>query len=436
MHRFGLLARAMVWMATTPSCANQAFNITNGDLIRWEHTWPKIAQYFGMEMGPRRNISLVQFMADKGPVWDGSWPGMACGRSLQGDRYLGLRRFRLHARVRRHLEHHQGAPLRVSRVRRYRGDVPAAVERDARRSDHSWMKIMDTTAAVADGQATAAETATYDAIIIGAGISGIHQLYRLRELGMKVRVFEAGTNVGGTWYWNRYPGARFDSESWSLRLFLLGGAAEGMGLEGAFLAPAGQPRIPEPGRRQVRSAPGHAVSLARDRRALERRGEPVDRYAGKRERRPARASCSPRSASCRRPRCRAFRAWRASAAPPITRGAGRTRPVDFTGKRVGVIGTGATAIQAIPRSPNRRGSSPSSSADRTGPRRCTIRGSAKRKWRRSRVRYTEIYAHCAGTPGWFIHQPDPRKALDVPPEEREAFWGKALCRAGLRHLDG
>jgi nucleoside-diphosphate-sugar epimerase len=66
----GLLARAMVWMATTPNCANQAFNITNGDLIRWEHSWPKIARYFGMEMGPRRNISLVKFMADKRPVWD------------------------------------------------------------------------------------------------------------------------------------------------------------------------------------------------------------------------------------------------------------------------------------------------------------------------------------------------------------------------------
>ncbi|MFN7593991.1 MAG: NAD(P)-binding protein, partial [bacterium] len=54
-----------------------------------------------------------------------------------------------------------------------------------------------------------------DAIIIGAGISGMYQLIRLRELGMKLRVFEAGTDVGGTWYWNRYPGARFDSESWS-----------------------------------------------------------------------------------------------------------------------------------------------------------------------------------------------------------------------------
>ena len=55
----------------------------------------------------------------------------------------------------------------------------------------------------------------YDAIVIGAGISGMYMLYRLRELGMTARVFEAGTNVGGTWYWNRYPGARFDSESWT-----------------------------------------------------------------------------------------------------------------------------------------------------------------------------------------------------------------------------
>src|ERR1700746_281587 len=43
----------------------------------------------------------------------------------------------------------------------------------------------------------------------------MYQLYRARELGLKVRVFETGTEVGGTWYWNRYPGARFDSESYS-----------------------------------------------------------------------------------------------------------------------------------------------------------------------------------------------------------------------------
>ena len=57
-------------MSTSSQCASEAFNITNGDLIRWENTWPRIAQYFGMEMGPRRQIGLVNFMADKGPVWE------------------------------------------------------------------------------------------------------------------------------------------------------------------------------------------------------------------------------------------------------------------------------------------------------------------------------------------------------------------------------
>jgi cation diffusion facilitator CzcD-associated flavoprotein CzcO len=66
---------------------------------------------------------------------------------------------------------------------------------------------------LATAQQPEADTAAdFDAIVIGAGVSGLYQLYKLRELGLKVRVFEAGTGVGGTWYWNRYPGARFDSE--------------------------------------------------------------------------------------------------------------------------------------------------------------------------------------------------------------------------------
>ena len=54
-----------------------------------------------------------------------------------------------------------------------------------------------------------------DAVIVGAGISGMYQLHKLREIGLTAKVFETGTGVGGTWYWNRYPGARFDSESYS-----------------------------------------------------------------------------------------------------------------------------------------------------------------------------------------------------------------------------
>jgi len=69
----------------------------------------------------------------------------------------------------------------------------------------------------AQGKSTTGDRspAAYDAVIIGAGMAGMCQLYRLRELGLSVRVFETGGDVGGTWYWNRYPGARFDSESYS-----------------------------------------------------------------------------------------------------------------------------------------------------------------------------------------------------------------------------
>ncbi len=59
----------------------------------------------------------------------------------------------------------------------------------------------------------APDTAHYDAVVVGAGIAGLYQLYRLRELGLAVKVFDAADGVGGTWYWNCYPGARVDSMS-------------------------------------------------------------------------------------------------------------------------------------------------------------------------------------------------------------------------------
>jgi len=58
-------------------------------------------------------------------------------------------------------------------------------------------------------------SAIVDVLIVGAGIVGVYQLYRAREAGFSVKLLEAGDGVGGTWYWNRYPGARFDSESYT-----------------------------------------------------------------------------------------------------------------------------------------------------------------------------------------------------------------------------
>jgi cation diffusion facilitator CzcD-associated flavoprotein CzcO len=106
-------------------------------------------------------------------------------------------------------------------------------------------------------------------------------------------------------------------------------------------------------------------------------------------------------------------------------------PVDFTGKRVGIIGTGATAIQAIPeiakqakqltvfqRRPNWAAPLHNSKI-------------SKEEMASIKQRYDEIYAHCATTPSWFIHTADPRKTLDVPEAEREAFWEKLYAEPGF-----
>src|ERR1700686_5515294 len=63
------------------------------------------------------------------------------------------------------------------------------------------------------GKAPATAVDAYDVVVVGAGFAGMYMLHRLRALGLSVRVYEQGGDVGGTWYWNRYPGARCDVES-------------------------------------------------------------------------------------------------------------------------------------------------------------------------------------------------------------------------------
>ncbi len=66
---------------------------------------------------------------------------------------------------------------------------------------------------MSDQQSELEQVAMFDAVIVGAGFAGMYMLHRLRGMGLSVRLFEAGGGVGGTWYWNRYPGARCDVES-------------------------------------------------------------------------------------------------------------------------------------------------------------------------------------------------------------------------------
>jgi len=65
-----ILARAAIWVSTTPSCANQGFNVVNGDMFRWKHMWPVLARWFELEPAGPQPWSLKEFLSDKQPLWD------------------------------------------------------------------------------------------------------------------------------------------------------------------------------------------------------------------------------------------------------------------------------------------------------------------------------------------------------------------------------
>lgn len=274
------------------------------------------------------------------------------------------------------------------------------------------------------------QVAEYDAIVIGAGISGIFMLYRLRELGMTARVFEAGTNVGGTWYWNRYPGARFDSESWTYGYSFSKELMREWDWKEHF--------SPQPDTLEYLNHVADKFDLCRD---MQFRGTVTAAHWD-----DAANQWTVTLESGQRAKSRfLFTAIGILSAYTLPAIPGRDSfkgpayhparwphtPVDFTGKRVGIIGTGATAIQAIPeiakqakhltvfqRRPNWAAPLHNSRI-------------SKEEMEQIKSRYDEIYAHCARTPSWFIHEADSRKTLDVPPEEREAFWEKLYAEPGF-----
>ena len=113
----------------------------------------------------------------------------------------------------------------------------------------------------AHGEKALHQKSHYEVIVIGAGVAGIYQIKRLADLGVDAPVLDAAPDLGGTWYWNRYPGARFDSESYTYGYSFSKELLERVALEGALLRPAREPPLPELRRRQVRPAQVHAVQL-------------------------------------------------------------------------------------------------------------------------------------------------------------------------------
>jgi cyclohexanone monooxygenase len=193
-----------------------------------------------------------------------------------------------------------------------------------------------------------AASTTFDAIVIGAGVGGLYALYRLRDkLGMRVRVLEAGADVGGTWYWNRYPGCRCDVESLEYS-FSFDDALqqewswpERYGNQPEILEYVGHVADRYDLRRDIQY--NTRVTSATYDRASNR--WTVGTSAGEQFSAPV---CVMATGNLSVPRVPDFKGLQSFKGGWYHTGMWPHEPVDFTALRVGVIGTGSSGVQCIP----------------------------------------------------------------------------------------
>jgi cation diffusion facilitator CzcD-associated flavoprotein CzcO len=269
-----------------------------------------------------------------------------------------------------------------------------------------------------------------DVIIIGAGISGLYQLYRLRELGYSVQVFETGSDLGGTWYWNRYPGARFDSESYTYGYSFSDELLQEWSWSEHF--------APQP---ETLRYLQHVADRFDLRRHIQFNSRVVSAHFNEAAQRwtvtldtgaehhcrflitalgPLSADTLPRIPGVESFTGQSFHTYRWP-----------HEPVSFAGKRVAVIGTGATGVQVIQTIASEVGSL---TVFQRTPNWCAPlhnRPITEEEQRQIKGNYPALFALLRTTPGCYIHNADPRSVFEVTPEEREAFWEQRYAEPGF-----
>jgi cation diffusion facilitator CzcD-associated flavoprotein CzcO len=279
-----------------------------------------------------------------------------------------------------------------------------------------------------------------DVVIVGAGILGIHQLYGIDRAGFSVQLVEAGTGVGGTWFWNRYPGARFDSESWAYAYLFSEELFAEWKWDEYF---AGQPEI----ERYLNHV--------------------VDRYS---LRRHIRLGVRVTAAVWDEPsgtwlvhtddgaavRCRFLISATGRLSVPFTpdipgrddfrgeahhTGLWPSTPVDFRGKRVAVIGTGSSGVQIIPEI---LGDVASLTVYQRTPNWCTPLNNAPLSDEEHAdmvARFDRIRDTLNTSETGFLHEPSGRRTFDDTKEERWKFYedlwtnARGFARMNSNYID-
>jgi cation diffusion facilitator CzcD-associated flavoprotein CzcO len=275
-----------------------------------------------------------------------------------------------------------------------------------------------------------ADIECYDALIIGAGITGLYQLYRLRQMGLSVKGFEEGSGVGGTWYWNRYPGARFDSESYSYGYSFSDELLQEWDWQEHF---AGQPETERylnyvadkfDLRRDIQfdtRVTAAAFDEANGRWVIET--ETGQRTAGQ----FLITAVGLLSAGY----VPDFEGLDTYLGQWCHTGRWPREGMDLAGKRVGVVGTGASGVQLITEIAGEAGHL--TVFQRTANYCAPLRNGPIDDETQQRIKtsYPEIFRKCSETAGSFIHQFDPRSAFDVSPEERQEQYERLWQAKGF-----
>src|SRR5499433_943576 len=271
----------------------------------------------------------------------------------------------------------------------------------------------------------------YDVIIIGAGVRGLYGLYRLRERGFAVRVFEAGGGVGGTWYWNRFPGARFDSESYTYGYSFSEELLQEWDWKEYY---SGQPENERylnyvadkfDLRRHIRFH-SHVVSIVFD--------EGTDCWqVNLKDGHQARAQFVITAVgSLSAYYIPDFEGLDSFKGAWCHTGRWPAEGMDLAGKRVGVIGTGATGVQLITEIAKEVGHL---TVFQRTPNYCVpLRNEPidPDTQRQIKASYPEIFKRCNETAGSFIHKFDPRSAMAVSPEERLEQYERLWAEPGFK----
>lgn len=277
----------------------------------------------------------------------------------------------------------------------------------------------------------------FDVLIIGAGLSGICSLYHLKKRfpSWRIRVLEAAEGVGGTWFWNRYPGARVDSESLSYAFSFDKELMNEWHWKESFAPQSEILRYIE----RISEKHHLADDIQFQTRIKSARWQDASRTwlftdeAGSQYETTFFVSCMGFLSSPTLPAIPGIENFKGEAFHTSRWPKGLNLSSDFAGKRVGVIGTGATGIQtttALSKEPSVRSTTV---FQRTPNWSAPLRNEdisleqMKEHWKN----YDDLFQFCSETPSCFMHKSDPRKTLEVSEEERLALWEKKYAEPGF-----